>query len=39
MPAGKHSVRFDAKDLNSGLYFYQIKAGDFSQSKKMILIR
>jgi hypothetical protein len=39
MPAGKHSVRFDATDLSSGIYFYQIKAGDFSQSKKMILIR
>jgi xylan 1,4-beta-xylosidase len=39
--AGIHSVRFDASNLSSGLYFYKIEAKDsnFSETKKMILIR
>jgi len=42
--AGFHSVRWDAKDNNgnavsSGIYLYQLKAGAFSQIKKMSLIR
>ncbi len=39
MSAGKHTIHFEANDLKSGIYFYQIKVGDFSQSKKMILVR
>ncbi|MCA0387378.1 MAG: T9SS type A sorting domain-containing protein [Bacteroidetes bacterium] len=39
MEAGYHEVSFDAKNLPSGLYFYEIKAGDFSSIKKMILIK
>jgi hypothetical protein len=35
--AGKHTVYFDAGDLASGIYFYQIKAGDFNYMKKMTL--
>ncbi len=42
--AGFHSVRWDGKDRNgnpvsSGIYLYQIQAGEFSQVKKMSLIR
>jgi len=42
--AGFHSVRWDAKDnkgnlVSSGIYLYQLKAGVFSQIKKMSLIR
>ena len=36
---GTHSVRFDASDLPSGVYFYRLTAGDFSDTKKMILIK
>ena len=36
---GKHTVHFDASDLNSGIYFYRITTGDFVGSKKMILIK
>ena len=41
---GFHSVRWNGKDKNgnpvsSGVYFYQIQAGEFSQVKKMSLIR
>jgi hypothetical protein len=38
-PAGKHTVTFNANDLSSGVYYYKIEAADFSQTKKMILLR
>jgi hypothetical protein len=38
-PAGKYEVEFNAEKLASGIYFYQLKAGDFLQSRKMILIK
>jgi hypothetical protein len=37
--AGKHEATFDAIRFSSGIYFYQLKAGDFIQTKKMILLR
>jgi hypothetical protein len=37
--AGYHSVDFDAVGLTSGIYFYRIAANDFSETKKMILVR
>ena len=36
---GSYSVRFDAEDLPSGIYFYQLKVNQFSSVKKLILIR
>ncbi len=36
---GKHVVQFNATDLSSGVYFYRLRAGRFSQVKKMILLR
>jgi glucuronoarabinoxylan endo-1,4-beta-xylanase len=36
---GKHTAHFDASNLNSGIYFYQITAGGFVGSKKMILVK
>ena len=38
-PAGEYNVMFNASELPSGIYFYQLKAGDFIQTKKMILLR
>jgi len=29
----------DGKDVSSGVYFYQLKVGDFSQPKKMLLLK
>ncbi len=37
--AGYKSVVFDAKDLPSGIYFYQLQAGTFKQTNKMILLK
>ena len=36
---GLHTVRWDAKDNASGIYFYRLQAGDFTDTKKMILLR
>lgn len=37
--AGVHEVRFDAGNLASGAYFYTIRAGDFTATKKLLLVR
>ena len=37
--AGRYEVQFDARDLPSGTYFYQIAAGSFVQTGKMQLIK
>ena len=36
---GVYEVTFDATQLPSGIYFYSINAGDFSATKKMILLK
>jgi hypothetical protein len=37
--AGFYEVRFDGLNLPSGVYFYRLQAGDFSQTKKLVLLR
>jgi hypothetical protein len=37
--AGNYKVTVYADDLNSGIYFYKLEAGQFSQIKKMILVK
>ncbi len=36
---GKHSLEFDARNLPSGIYFYEIQAENFSAVKKLVLIK
>ncbi|MFH1197180.1 MAG: T9SS type A sorting domain-containing protein [bacterium] len=36
---GEYEIEFDASQLPSGVYFYKLTAGDFSQSRKMILMK
>ncbi len=38
-PAGNYEVDFNAGALSSGIYFYQLKSGNFIETKKMILVR
>ena len=42
-PAGEYEIDFNTSTINhhpsSGVYFYQLKAGSFIKTKKMILIK
>jgi hypothetical protein len=38
-PAGEYEVEFNAANLPSGIYFYQIKAGNFVETEKMVLLK
>lgn len=37
--AGIHFVNFDASSLAGGIYFYKIQSGDYSETRKMMLIK
>ena len=37
--AGTYEVQFNAKNLSSGTYFYRIIAGNYSQTKQMLLLK
>jgi hypothetical protein len=39
LAAGKHSISFDASGLPSGVYFYRLEAGSFSDIGKMMLLK
>jgi len=38
-PAGEYEIEFTGNELTSGIYFYQLRAEEFVQTKKMVLIK
>ena len=36
---GNHTYQLEGKNLASGIYYYQLTAGDYREVKKMILLR
>jgi len=38
-PAGTYEIEWNASGLPSGVYFYQLQAGDFIETKKMLLLK
>jgi aminopeptidase N len=38
-PAGNYQIKFDAKELSSGIYFYELTCDQFIETKKMVLIK
>jgi hypothetical protein len=38
-PVGSNEVEFNAASLPSGIYFFRIQAGNFVETKKMVLLK
>ncbi len=36
---GSYGIQFDASRLSSGVYFYRMQAGDFVQTRKLVILR
>jgi len=39
LPSGEYEVEFNGIELTSGVYFYQLRVGEFIQTKKMLLLK
>ncbi|MDK9700163.1 MAG: T9SS type A sorting domain-containing protein [bacterium] len=39
LPAGEHSISFNAVELPSGIYFYRLSTQGFSTTKRMVLMK
>jgi flagellar hook assembly protein FlgD len=37
--AGYHTVNWDASKFSSGIYIYRLQAGDYVETKKMVLMK
>jgi hypothetical protein len=37
-PSGQHEVTFDATGLPSGIYFYRLEAGDYVETKQIVVV-
>jgi len=36
---GKYAVTFEASSLTSGIYFYRLQAGNYTSTKKAVLVK
>jgi photosystem II stability/assembly factor-like uncharacterized protein len=36
---GSYTIKFDGTNLSSGVYFFRLEAGDYTETKKMVLIK
>ncbi|MFZ0391483.1 MAG: T9SS type A sorting domain-containing protein, partial [Calditrichia bacterium] len=39
LPAGRHQIQWNAEGLPTGVYFCRMRAGNFSEMKKMVVLR
>ncbi|MBS4028214.1 MAG: T9SS type A sorting domain-containing protein [Ignavibacteriales bacterium] len=39
MDEEKHEIEFDASNLTSGIYFYRLRSGNFSETQKLLLLK
>lgn len=39
LPGGRYSTKWNAGGLPSGVYFYRLQAGSFTETKKLVLLR
>ncbi|MDQ3193989.1 MAG: T9SS type A sorting domain-containing protein, partial [Bacteroidota bacterium] len=37
--SGRYEIKFDASRLSSGIYFYTLRVNDFSETKRMVLLK
>jgi hypothetical protein len=39
LPAGSHSIEFSGKGLATGVYIYRLQTGEYTNIKKMMLLK
>lgn len=39
LDAGYHKITWNASNMASGIYLYRLQAGDFVQTRKMVLLK
>ncbi len=39
MPAGTYTRQWNAAKMSSGIYFYRLQAGSYTQTKKLVLLK